>query len=107
MLFTLFNCILWIGKTVITNWDILILSVTSQGISQGIGYIVHEIAHALGSFHEHMRPDRNKHIKFTDNKPPLNNVDYGIQYGALTYNITYDYGSIMHYDHWVRIYLVL
>ncbi|KAK5982563.1 Zinc metalloproteinase [Trichostrongylus colubriformis] len=76
-----------------------------QELSLGVGCASidkasHEIGHALGFFHTHSRHDRDQFItvnkenilpkklkQFALHSPELNN----------NYNITYDYGSVMHY----------
>ncbi|KHJ75668.1 astacin [Oesophagostomum dentatum] len=63
--------------------------------------VLHELMHVVGLWHEHMRYDRDKYIRvhyenidkeywpqFTKVKPEI----------ATTYNVPYDYKSIMHYD---------
>uniref|UniRef100_A0AC35FMV6 Metalloendopeptidase n=1 Tax=Panagrolaimus sp. PS1159 TaxID=55785 RepID=A0AC35FMV6_9BILA len=62
--------------------------------------VVHELMHTLGLWHEHMRADRDKFIKVH-----YENIEtaYYSQFEkvppseATTYNITYDYRSVMHY----------
>ncbi|XP_060557280.1 uncharacterized protein LOC132717732 isoform X2 [Ruditapes philippinarum] len=62
--------------------------------------IVHEIGHALGLYHEHMRADRDTYVTVN-----YENIDenYHPQFDKLksghyySYNKPYDYESIMHY----------
>ncbi|XP_044176561.1 zinc metalloproteinase nas-4-like isoform X7 [Acropora millepora] len=63
------------------------------------GIVAHEIAHALGFFHEQSRPDRDKYITVN-----YNNIRQGARKNFLIYRTAinslgtpYDYGSIMHY----------
>uniref|UniRef100_A0A0K0F1K7 Zinc metalloproteinase n=1 Tax=Strongyloides venezuelensis TaxID=75913 RepID=A0A0K0F1K7_STRVS len=78
---------------------------TFQDISIGdgcetIGTIQHETMHALGSYHEQSREDRDNYLKVF-----LNNVKKDSEYNfikvnlssSLTYNTRYDYGSEMQY----------
>ncbi|KAK3706764.1 hypothetical protein QZH41_004503 [Actinostola sp. cb2023] len=64
------------------------------------GNVVHELAHSLGFFHEHSRPDRDEHIKVVyDNvmdgyernfrKESFKTID--------SKGVDYDYDSVMHY----------
>jgi hypothetical protein len=61
--------------------------------------IIHEAIHALGFNHEQTRPDRDDYINIY-----WRNIIPGLEFnfkkfrGALTYNIPYDFNSIMHYD---------
>ncbi|XP_053381434.1 sushi, von Willebrand factor type A, EGF and pentraxin domain-containing protein 1-like isoform X2 [Mercenaria mercenaria] len=62
--------------------------------------IVHEIGHALGLYHEHMRADRDNHVTIHYNH--INETNHR-QFDKLmamsydSYNKPYDYESIMHY----------
>lgn len=64
-----------------------------------IGSAIHEVGHALGLAHEHIRQDRNKYVRVLyDNvqEDYKHNFDInGVQNNEL--NGEYDYGSIMHY----------
>ncbi|PIO66857.1 astacin [Teladorsagia circumcincta] len=65
-----------------------------------IGHAAHEIGHALGFFHTHTRHDRDQFITVHKDKIPF---DWQRQFDPQTteannnYDLTYDYGSIMHY----------
>uniref|UniRef100_A0A0K0DJP2 Metalloendopeptidase n=1 Tax=Angiostrongylus cantonensis TaxID=6313 RepID=A0A0K0DJP2_ANGCA len=77
----------------------------TQGLSLGVecedvGVAAHEIGHALGLFHTQSRHDRDNFINlYVQNIRP----DWRSQFVKQTertnynYNITYDYGTIMHY----------
>lgn len=77
----------------------------AQAISIGkncdkFGIVVHELGHVVGFWHEHTRPDRDRHvIIFRDNI--MSGQEYN--FNKLTdeevnsLGLTYDYDSIMHY----------
>ncbi|GBB94120.1 hypothetical protein RclHR1_26530002 [Rhizophagus clarus] len=72
------------------------LSVT-EGWPNPIGCAIHELMHALGFYHEHCRPDRDKYVTVEDNIKE--NINYKIikESDALCFG-SYDYKSIMHYS---------
>lgn len=72
-----------------------------------VGTPVHELLHALGAFHEFNRPDRDAWISINRSalRPEYQtdeffNVNFALLPSdqVLTYNIGYDYGSVMHYS---------
>lgn len=66
-----------------------------------IGTVVHEIMHALGFFHEHTRPDRDKFIKIDwtniEQAHARNFQKYPRDLGS-SFGKPYDYDSVMHYS---------
>ncbi|XP_064626667.1 MAM and LDL-receptor class A domain-containing protein 1-like [Lineus longissimus] len=63
------------------------------------GYIIHEIMHAMGFWHEHARPDRDDYVEVM-----WGNILDGLEYNfekkdpsEVIFPGAYDYGSIMHY----------
>ncbi|PIO63908.1 astacin [Teladorsagia circumcincta] len=65
-----------------------------------IGHAAHEIGHTLGLFHTHTRHDRDDFIKINEkNIKPFWRDQFDVQTTETNnnYDLTYDYGSIMHY----------
>lgn len=64
-------------------------------------YIIeHELAHALGVWHEQSRPDRDGYVQInTANITPGLAYNFSIVNGAGMYG-SYDFDSVMHYDQW-------
>ena len=65
-----------------------------------IGTVTHELVHALGFDHEHVRPDRDNFIKIIwdrINNPLINLNNFNIIQNGLDLGFGYDYESIMHY----------
>ncbi|CAB4054000.1 unnamed protein product [Lepeophtheirus salmonis] len=63
------------------------------------GRILHEVLHALGFYHEHSRPDRDKFIEIVSSnvqKGKLQNFSKKT-FDKRSLSFTYDYNSIMHY----------
>ncbi|KAK6726732.1 hypothetical protein RB195_004821 [Necator americanus] len=62
--------------------------------------VLHELMHVVGLWHEHQRYDRDNYVKVH-----YENIEKGywsqfkklLPYKATTYNVPYDYKSIMHY----------
>lgn len=64
-----------------------------------LGRILHELMHALGFYHEHTRPDRDKYILIRENnvkKGKLKNFEKKT-FDTTSADFDYDYNSIMHY----------
>jgi len=65
--------------------------------------ILHEIMHALGFWHEHSRPDRNKHIEiYWENIDPVNEINFEKfdNFEVDTLGVQYDFKSILHYGNY-------
>jgi len=59
--------------------------------------IVHEFLHALGSWHEHQRPDRDQYVQINyENIIPIYRFAFDVEYTA-TPEGPYDFESVMHY----------
>uniref|UniRef100_A0A0K0FPU6 Metalloendopeptidase n=1 Tax=Strongyloides venezuelensis TaxID=75913 RepID=A0A0K0FPU6_STRVS len=69
--------------------------------SSGIGFVLHEVGHALGLLHEHTRTDRDKFVTINEDniKEGLEN-NFKIPNGTWykNYSTYYDYGSVMGYN---------
>lgn len=85
------------GAVIIYFFIILILLCT---IIQ-LGIPTHEIGHAIGLYHEQSRPDRFTYVSvLTSNIDPMSVFNFMVMDPSLisTYDIPYDYGSVMHYS---------
>lgn len=76
-----------------------------QAISIGrncdkFGIVVHELGHVVGFWHEHTRPDREKHVVIEHNNI-MKGQDYNFNMlspdEVNSLGMAYDYDSIMHY----------
>ncbi|XP_050503211.1 zinc metalloproteinase nas-1-like [Diabrotica virgifera virgifera] len=62
------------------------------------GTVIHEFMHLIGFYHEFVRSDRDNYIEVTPlNILPKHRKEFKIESGN-TFNIPYDYDSIMHYS---------
>ncbi|KAK6036214.1 astacin [Cooperia oncophora] len=67
---------------------------------ESVGTAAHEIGHALGFFHTHSRHDRDKYITVDKENIKPDWLDQFLLETTATnnnYDLTYDYGSLMHY----------
>lgn len=67
------------------------------------GAITHELGHALGFYHEHTRPDRDKYVKILwenirPGKEVRNNFEKQPAGVIDSRGVEYDFGSLMHYS---------
>uniref|UniRef100_A0A0N5AS91 Metalloendopeptidase n=1 Tax=Syphacia muris TaxID=451379 RepID=A0A0N5AS91_9BILA len=62
--------------------------------------VAHELAHALGIFHTQSRPDRDRYVIINEQNAQRNQkTNFRAEKSAkcATYDIPYEYGSVMHY----------
>ncbi|KAK6047603.1 astacin [Cooperia oncophora] len=79
---------------------ILMLEANAQETCIEPQIVLHELMHVIGLWHEHMRADRDKYIKVLYHNIPENywsQFEKVTSYEATTYNVPYDYKSVMHY----------
>ncbi|XP_035673696.1 uncharacterized protein LOC118414053 [Branchiostoma floridae] len=63
------------------------------------GTIIHELMHAVGFWHEHQRPDRDDYVTIRlQNVDPDEQYNFDKQTDSRTLGLSYDYGSVMHYE---------
>ena len=71
-----------------------------------LGRVVHEIGHAIGLWHQHVRRDRDLYVTVqTDNvlRSAMSNFDViAPHYAVTTLGVAYDYSSVLHYGQEVR-----
>ena len=65
---------------------------------------IHELFHAVGSWHQQSRPDRDDHVNILwDNIEDGKESNFNIHEDALTFGSAYTYRSVMHYGAYVSI----
>nr|NP_001394963.1 astacin-like precursor [Aedes aegypti] len=99
------GCYSYIGRQSDNQYNLINLQ--TPECLMAVGTPVHEMMHALGFYHEFVRPDRDDYISINRSalRPDLqaDNI-YDNNFGKLrsedgqTYNISYNYGSVMHYS---------
>ncbi|XP_058456732.1 hatching enzyme 1.2-like [Malaya genurostris] len=99
------GCYSYIGRQSNNQYNYINLQ-TPQCL-MAVGTPVHEMMHALGFYHEFVRPDRDQYITINRSAllPELQSDEiYNNNFAKLqpedgqTYNIPYNYGSVMHYS---------
>ena len=77
------------------------LPATSESTCRTHGIVLHLICHALGMWHEHSRPDRNRYIDILeeniDHDQFMQHFNRRRAFKVEYYGQYYDYNSIMHY----------
>ena len=61
---------------------------------------MHEIGHAIGFYHEHVRPDRDDYVTILEaniRTSALSNFEIQSEINIDTNGVPYDYASVMHY----------
>ncbi|KAF4523390.1 hypothetical protein B566_EDAN013472 [Ephemera danica] len=74
------------------------LNLQVPGCVTYIGTVIHELMHVAGFFHKQSRPDRNDFVTIHPE-----NIENGMEFNfelvqSATFNIPYDYDSVMHYS---------
>lgn len=72
----------------------------SKSLKCKVGNLIHELGHTLGFFHEHSRPDRDQFVQIAwDLVRPGFEINFKKLPADLidSRDVSYDYGSIMHY----------
>lgn len=68
-----------------------------------LGIVIHEMGHAIGMTHTHSRPDRNTYVEiWKENVEEDYKDQFDIRKWFNSYDVPYDYLSIMHYPNSVR-----
>ncbi|KAK6730525.1 hypothetical protein RB195_007156 [Necator americanus] len=62
-----------------------------------IEIVLHELIHVIGLWHEHQRHDRDKYVKVHYKNVDKRYLDAFYKVYGTSYNLPYDYKSIMHY----------
>jgi hypothetical protein len=63
------------------------------------GNVIHELGHTVGLFHEHVREDRNQHVRIRTENILSSALSQFAQMSNVSDDIgTYDFNSIMHYS---------
>ena len=94
------GCCSFVGRQQFGNNKPQEISISGQDC-ENVGHMLHEIGHAIGFWHEHVRPDRDKFVKLKES-----NIDPHSLHNFEKKNLTeinslgerYDYNSIMHYS---------
>lgn len=63
--------------------------------------VAHEIGHSIGLFHQHNRPDRDAYVHINWHNLISGSEYYFTKETFDTYDIDYDYTSLMQYNMWV------
>ncbi|UJR20069.1 hypothetical protein I4U23_023201 [Adineta vaga] len=77
--------------------QIVTLMHTNRQTCMTSGIIQHELGHVLGFMHEQSRADRDIYVSIQWNNILSDHTSNFNKYSFDTFNISYDYGSIMHY----------
>ena len=68
-----------------------------------LGTVLHEIGHALGLEHEHVRAIRDQYLEILIDNVQTNFLpSFALQANVETFSLPYDYHSVMHYGQRVR-----
>ncbi|KAI0237905.1 Zinc metalloproteinase dpy-31, partial [Lamellibrachia satsuma] len=95
------NCYSYTGRVPKSTAFPQQINLNSYGCTNWLGLPVHEIGHAIGFWHEHVRTDRDKYVTV--------NMSYIYWWYRINYvklnstlvdnrNVPYDHGSLMHYS---------